>query len=261
MSTLDRRTVMKGLALTLAGAGATAGARPARAGHGTTRAVVELFTSQGCSSCPPADRLMGELARDPGLVVLTWPVDYWDYLGWKDTLARPDFTARQKAYAEARGDRAVYTPQVVVGGLEHVVGSDAARIAAVLAAQHGKHGGLPLAPDLDLVGDVVMVKVPGQPDLADLGGGKATVWMVPIRRQMTVAIRRGENSGATVTYTNVVRGVQSLGMWKGAALGIEFPRSELERVEADGCVVLVQMHMSGKPARILGAGSLALAAS
>ncbi|MBL8574868.1 MAG: DUF1223 domain-containing protein [Hyphomicrobiaceae bacterium] len=250
---------MSGLALAALGLGLFPSS-----GHGQSpgdgpRAVVELFTSQGCSSCPPADRLMGELARDPKLVVLTWPVDYWDYLGWKDTLARPDFTARQKAYAEARGDRAVYTPQVVVGGLDHVVGSDHGKISAAMTSQQAKLGAMPIVPDIAVAGDVVAVKVPGRSEVADLGGSKATVWMVSIKRQMTVSIGRGENSGATVTYTNVVRGVQSLGMWKGTALNIEFPRSELDRVAADGCVVLVQMHMAGKPARIIGAASLPMA--
>src|SRR5438105_9770472 len=80
------------------------------------RAVVELFTSQGCSSCPPADRLLGELARDPAIVALSLPIDYWDYLGWKDTLAKPDHTARQRGYARVRGDREVYTPQAVING-------------------------------------------------------------------------------------------------------------------------------------------------
>ncbi len=91
---------------------------------GEPRAVVELFTSQGCSSCPPADRLMGELAHDPSLVTLSLPVDYWDYLGWKDTLALHGHSNRQRAYADARGDREVYTPQVVINGVVHVLGSD-----------------------------------------------------------------------------------------------------------------------------------------
>src|SRR5947209_11482768 len=88
------------------------------------RAVVELFTSQGCSSCPPADKLLGELAKDPNVITLSLPIDYWDYLGWKDTLADKRFTARQKAYSHMRGDREVYTPQVVINGKIHAVGSD-----------------------------------------------------------------------------------------------------------------------------------------
>src|SRR5262245_5125278 len=92
------------------------------------RAVLELFTSQGCSSCPAADKLLGELAKDPSLVTLTLSVDYWDYLGWKDTLALKGHSNRQRAYAGVRGDREVYTPQMVVNGVGHVNGSDKAAI-------------------------------------------------------------------------------------------------------------------------------------
>src|SRR3954466_1108673 len=92
--------------------------------HADPRAIVELFTSQGCSSCPPADKIIGDLAQDPSVIALSMPIDYWDYLGWKDTLADSRFSARQKAYSQMRGDRDVYTPQVVVNGALQVVGSD-----------------------------------------------------------------------------------------------------------------------------------------
>src|SRR5271154_4341992 len=88
------------------------------------RALIELFTSQGCSSCPAADKLLGELANDPTLIALSDPIDYWDYLGWKDTLASPAHSARQRAYARVRGDRDVYTPQIVINGSAHVLRSD-----------------------------------------------------------------------------------------------------------------------------------------
>ncbi|NJO54002.1 MAG: DUF1223 domain-containing protein [Bacteroidales bacterium] len=103
--------------------------------------VVELFTSQGCSSCPPADKLIGELADRPGIIALSLAVDYWDYLGWKDTLARPAHTARQRAYAEARGDRRMFTPQVVVNGRESVPGQDRAAIERALQAARIPHAG------------------------------------------------------------------------------------------------------------------------
>src|SRR5215469_15192774 len=96
------------------------------------RAVVELFTSQGCSSCPPADKIIGELAKDPSVIALSLPIDYWDYLGWKDTLADARFSARQRAYSKMRGDREVYTPQVVVNGSAHVLGSDLAGIESAI---------------------------------------------------------------------------------------------------------------------------------
>src|SRR6476646_8850987 len=105
------------------------GATPVLAGP---RAVIELFTSQGCSSCPPADKLLGELAKDPSVIALSLPIDYWDYLGWKDTLADSRFSARQKAYSHMRGDRDVYTPQVIINGEAHVIGSDRARIEGAI---------------------------------------------------------------------------------------------------------------------------------
>ena len=111
-----RSTPIAFTALLLAASAAVAMERP--------RGVVELFTSQGCSSCPPADRILGDLARDPSLVVITMPVDYWDYIGWKDTLASPQCTAGQKGYAAARGDGQVYTPQAVIDGVSHVVNFD-----------------------------------------------------------------------------------------------------------------------------------------
>src|SRR3977135_2630153 len=100
--------------------------------HADPRAVVELFTSQGCSSCPEADKVLGELARDPNVIALSLPIDYWDYLGWKDTLADSRFSARQKAYSRMRGDREVYTPQAVINGSVHVVGSDLAGIESAI---------------------------------------------------------------------------------------------------------------------------------
>src|SRR5690242_6017783 len=115
---------------------ACASAATLSVGHAQTRAVIELFTSQGCSSCPAADQLMGELATDPSLVSVSLPIDIWDYLGWKDTLADPRHTARQRAYSKVRGDREVYTPQVVVNGAYHVLGSDRIAIEHMIAKSH-----------------------------------------------------------------------------------------------------------------------------
>src|SRR4051794_26647549 len=102
-----------------------------------TRGVIELFTSQGCSSCPPADQILGDFSRDRSIVAISLPIDYWDYLGWKDTLAIPRHTVLQRAYAHMRGDRDVYTPQVVVNGVLHVIGSDRSAIEqAIVQARH-----------------------------------------------------------------------------------------------------------------------------
>src|SRR6516164_8888474 len=112
--------------------------RPAAA---EPRAVVELFTSQGCSACPPADKVIGELARDPTVIALSMPIDYWDYLGWKDTLADSRFTARQRSYSRMRGEHEIYTPQVVVNGAAHTLGSDRDGIERTIDETR-KHGGV-----------------------------------------------------------------------------------------------------------------------
>src|SRR5256885_10189363 len=121
------------------------------------RAVIELFTSQGCSSCPPADKLAGELARDPSLVVMSLPIDYWDYLGWKDTVALPGHTNRQRAYSKSRGDREVYTPQVVVNGIKHVLGSDKQAIENAVAQTRKQAGTLSVPVALSVADDQISV--------------------------------------------------------------------------------------------------------
>ncbi len=212
--------------------------------------VIELFTSQGCNSCPPADRLAAELARVPGTVVISLPVDYWDYLGWKDSLASPSFTARQKAYSKARGDMQVYTPQAVVDGVAHAVGSERDAIDAAAAAA--------AAPDVaiseTLAGDKLRIEVAAAP-----GAGKgAKVWLVPILSSANVAIGRGENAGATVTYTNVARELRDLGAWNGTPCKFEVPAAEIRKLGADGAVVLLQTDVGGLPGPILGAALVSL---
>src|SRR5829696_2954953 len=130
-----------------------------RPAHAEPRAVVELFTSQGCSSCPPADQIIGELAKDPGVIALSLPIDYWDYLGWKDTLADSRFSARQKAYSRMRGDRDVYTPQVVVNGSRHVIGSDRARIEGAMTETKKADGVMSVPVKMSLSGGQLTVSV------------------------------------------------------------------------------------------------------
>ena len=206
------------------------------------RAVLELFTSQGCSSCPPADRIAVELAKDPSLIVLSMPVDYWDYLGWKDTLASPSCTQRQRAYATQRGDRQVYTPQMVVNGVQHVVGSDRSHIDSA-TAQAGLNVGL----GLDQTASGYRVTLPAQ------AGKSGMVTLLRISRAKTVAIGRGENGGASVTYANVVRGMTKLGEWNGASASFEISSAQLRGDDADGFVVLVQSGSDSRPGQILAA--------
>ncbi len=211
--------------------------------------MVELFTSQGCSSCPPADALFTKLSADPSLITLSFPVDYWDYLGWKDTFAKSDYTARQRAYAAVRGDRAVYTPQAVVNGREHVVGSDEGGIQQAISGQL-LSGGLSVPISTELSGDAVVAHIG---NAVASTNSKATVWLLKYARSETVAIGRGENGGRNVTYSHVVKEIQPIGMWKGQEMTIELPRSVVTGSSDVGYVLLLQCDRDGRVGPILGA--------
>src|SRR5690242_15612300 len=131
----------------------------AAAQAGEARAVLELFTSQGCSSCPPADRLVGQFANDPSVVALSVPIDYWDYLGWRDTLANPAHSARQRAYARTRGDGQVYTPQIVVNGSADALGSDQGAIERAISQTEHKAGAMSLPVTLAVNNGPITVSV------------------------------------------------------------------------------------------------------
>ena len=216
-------------------------------------AVVELFTSQGCSSCPPADRLLGKLAEESGILALSYSVDYWDYLGWADTLGSPENSARQKDYAAVRGDRAVYTPQLVVNGRVHEVGSDEAAVRRSIADQRSGAGSLTVPIDLATSAEELTVTIP---DTGVTAGIDATLWLVTFEKARTVAIKRGENRNREVTYHHVVRTLQPIGMWKGGATTLTLPKAELMRGDVNGCAVLLQEHVGSKPGPILGAAVL-----
>jgi hypothetical protein len=216
---------------------------------GEPRALLELFTSQGCSSCPPADKLLGQLAGDPSLVVVSVPIDYWDYLGWKDTLASAADSARQRAYARMRGDRQVYTPQIVVNGSMHVLGSDRAAIERVIA-QTDRNTAVMSVP--------VLVSVGGGDLTVNVGASArahalAEVWLCPLSQSVPVRIGRGENSGRTITYHNVVRRWLKLGEWTGTDATWTLPLSEVKGAQIDGAAVLLQQGTHDRPGIILGA--------
>jgi len=230
-----------------------------KANADSPRAVVELFTSQGCSSCPPADRLMGELARDPSLLVLSLPVDYWDYLGWKDTLALHGHSTRQRAYSIARGDREVYTPQAVVNGVVHVLGSDKAAIERAIAKTRAADAPLTLPVTMTVANGNVIVKVPA----SEGAHGSAEVWLCPVTAKAPVTIGRGENRGHTITYHNVARRWVKLGSWNGTAETFSLPLSQLPDADfalknIDELAVIVQSGGAAKPGLMLGAATVAL---
>jgi hypothetical protein len=211
------------------------------------RAVIELFTSQGCSSCPPADRMMGSWSKDPSLIALSLPVDYWDYLGWKDTLANHGFSQRQRAYSEARGDRAVYTPQIVVDGVQHAVGSNDGEVLRAIAIA-GTHPSVLTVP-------VAIAGRSGAAYSVTLGKTalRGEVWVVPVEREAKVVIERGENVGQTVTYSNVARGFRKIADYDGAAATLTLKPEDVGAPGADSFVVLVQATTGGMPGAILGA--------
>lgn len=219
-----------------------------------TRAVVELFTSQGCSSCPAADKLLGELVKDPSIVAMSVPIDYWDYLGWKDTLASPAHTARQRAYAKIRGDRQVYTPQVVINGSLHVLGSDKGAIERAIVATRRSTKAMTVPVTLALAGDKLTVTLPEQKDER----ASAEVWLCTISKSVAVPIARGENRGRTVTYHNVARRWQKLGDWSGKAASWTVPLADIKAAEGDAAAVLVQSGSAETPSTTLGAAMASL---
>ncbi|HML08167.1 MAG TPA: DUF1223 domain-containing protein [Xanthobacteraceae bacterium] len=221
----------------------------AGAGAGERQALLELFTSQGCSSCPAADKLLGELAGDPSLVAVSVPIDYWDYLGWKDTLASPAHSARQRAYARVRDDRQVYTPQIVVNGEMQVLGSDRVAIERAIA-QTNRNAATMSLPVLLSVGEGILTVKVGPGENKHLGG---EVWLCPLARTVKVAVGRGENGGRTLTYYNVVRRWLKLGDFSGTGPSWTVPISEVEADGIDGAAVIVQDGVREKPGIVLGA--------
>jgi hypothetical protein len=225
-------------------------AHPARA---EPRAVLELFTSQGCSSCPAADKLLGELAHDRSVIALTLAIDYWDYLGWKDTLALAGHSNRQRAYAKARGDREIYTPQLVVNGMMQVLGSDKAAIERTIQHTRQKAAPLLLPVTLAVEGDKLLVNVAAAKGEPGQGVNQGEVWLCPVTAAVPVTIGRGENNGRTVTYSNVVRRWVRLGDWSGKAETFTVPLASLQTGQIDSVAVLVQSGVASSPKVILGA--------
>lgn len=218
-------------------------AATSRLATGETAAVVELFTSQGCSSCPAADRLFESYAKRGDVVALSYAVDYWDYLGWKDTLADPRFSQRQRAYAETRGDGEVYTPQIVVNGLEHVLGSDGAALEKAL----DRNMSAPLAAKSPAIGirtDESTITI----SLSRPSGSAvetATLWVAVVTPRVEVKVARGENRGRTLTYFNVVRDLLPVGKWIGEPSSFVLDRKAISPSQSDMAAVMLQQGRGG----------------
>jgi len=210
-------------------------AAPVRADP-TGLVVVELFTSQGCSSCPPADAILAELTRRPNVLPLGFHVDYWDRLGWRDPFSSAAATARQQSYARAFGLPAVYTPQVVINGRHEAVGSDRQTINTVMAAA----ARMPVRVALAVEHNALSIRV-------GAGPGEGRLWLVTFDRQHETSVKRGENAGRTIVNVNVVRGVESAGSWGGSPLILSLPQPP---VGSDAAILL-----QAPGGQILGAAS------
>jgi hypothetical protein len=211
-------------------------------------AVLELFTSQGCSSCPPADALLAQLGKKPGYVTLSYSVDYWNYLGWRDTLSSAANSNRQREYARIRGDGSVYTPQVVVDGMFHANGSNEAAIEMAMrnAAKQLQDVSVPVKMHAE--GDTLVIGIGAAPDNSDKRS--ATIWLAIAKAEATVSITRGENSGKTLSYFHPVKELTPIGMWQGDAMTLRLPLKDLKTMGGDCLVALLQVENAGP---ILGA--------
>ncbi|MBM3536237.1 MAG: DUF1223 domain-containing protein [Alphaproteobacteria bacterium] len=218
-------------------------AAPALAAERLNPVVVELFTSQGCNSCPPADIYLGELAKRRDVLALSWHVDYWDYIGWKDPFAQPAFTARQRNYQRALMQRYVYTPQMVIDGRLQGVGSERSTIDGLIAqAARQRDVNTASRPSLRLDGDVVKVE-----------GGKvetaAVVWLAVFEPEHRTAVRRNENAGRSLGNYNVVRELRVLGRYTGEAVAL--PLGLNAAMAGKGCAIVVQSELASGPGAVL----------
>ncbi len=217
------------------------------------KSVVELFTSQGCSSCPPADALLKRYAERTDIVALSLPVDYWDYLGWKDTLASPRNTQRQRTYARTRGDGAVYTPQIVVNGVTHMVGSSRPHIDHALAETGAAFEAHQVPVRFWHESGSLIIQAGEAPPGSD--AAEAIVWLAVVQKAVEVPVKRGENHGKTLTFYNVVRELAPVGTWNGKPMSIRLARTALMRPDTETCAVLLQ---NGEGGPIIGAAWMGL---
>lgn len=215
----------------------------------SSKIVVELFTSQGCSSCPPADKFLGDLAGRDDVLPLSYHVDYWNYIGWSDPFSSEEATERQRSYRRPLGKRYVYTPQMVINGSAEAVGSGRGKVLRLIERARRMHS---LDISVDHRGDGrVTVRIGGGPRKE----GPAAVWLAFYDKRHTTDIRRGENEGVKLINTNVVRVFKRIGNWAGTPVKIDLSLKELGAEGRDACAVIVQQNGNGP---ILGAVSFPL---
>ena len=204
-----------------------------------TPVAVELFTSQGCSSCPPADALMEKLSSEPNIVVITRPVTYWDQLGWKDTLARESNTILQRSYASRGGEGSgVYTPQAMVQGQAAAVGSSEAKLRRLISVEKQKPGPAIAARATADGGRTIMI----EQDVR----ANAAVLVLALKGEAIVRIGAGENGGRIVRYTNVVLAETEIGRWQGGQAIITVPGRTMKQPGADRYAIILREGAAGK---------------
>lgn len=210
--------------------------------------IVELFTSQGCSSCPPADAVFAAYAKRRDIVALSLSVDYWDYIGWKDTLASRHNSDRQRLYALTRRDGAVYTPQAVVNGVAHMNGGNPSLIDEALIETRAEFRARQVPMRFWNDGNAMIIEIGEAPPGSK--AREAIVWLALVQSQVPVSIRRGENAHRRITYHNVARELTPVGAWTGAAMTIRLARTAVMGTEAETSAVLLQ---SGDGGPLIGA--------
>ena len=221
--------------------GCLAAALPAWAG---SPVVVELFTSQGCSSCPPADEYLGELATRGDIIPLAFHVDYWNYIGWTDPFATKQMTHRQKAYSRALGQRYIYTPEMVINGAAQEVGSNRHGVETLIAAAlKAPAAGPPISLTREDDGRI-RLRI-GAGARAKAPKDMSTIWLVKFDREHTTPVELGENQGRTLTDYNVVRTLHQLGSWTGEAVDLVYDAKEPDEPGSGGCAILVQRDGDG----------------
>jgi hypothetical protein len=204
--------------------------------------VVELFTSQGCNTCPPADEFLGELAKRPDVLALAFHVDYWNYIGWADPYAKPWSTARQRDYQQSLHLRYVYTPQMVVNGAAQGVGSDRSEIESLIDAAQAKPMPHP---------SLALHWLPTGALAVDVGDGPpppaapAAIWLIGFDRSHTTPVLRGENEGKTLTEYQTVRSYRRIGAWAGWSMELIVPPDEAKALGEGGVAVLLQAQGTG----------------
>lgn len=228
--------------------------------------VVELFTSQGCSSCPPADSFLGELAKRSDVLALSFHVDYWDYIGWKDPFARGEFSNRQRRYARNMGEPSVYTPQMIIDGRFQEVGSRREMVLSRIAEARDQGKSVPIA--ISRAGDRLDVRIGSGSESADESKTADTpdkmapeimdsVWLLLIDRRHETEILRGENHGRHITNHNVVRSMRHVGYWRGGLLELSLSLAGADGTtpRGDHAAILIQHKEQG---HIVGARVISL---